>query len=48
MSTPNIDSAPAGGRAELIKDTTTADFKADVIDASNDALVLVDQKLIRI
>jgi len=42
MSTPIIDSAPAGGGAELIKDTTTADFKTDVIDASNDALVLVD------
>jgi putative thioredoxin len=42
MQTPIIDTPPDGGGADLIKDTTTADFKTDVIDASNDALVLVD------
>lgn len=42
MPTPIIDNAPEGGGADLIKDTSTADFKADVIDASHDALVLVD------
>ena len=42
MQTPIIDTPPDGGGTNLIKDTTTADFKADVIDASHDALVLVD------
>lgn len=32
----------AGGPADLVKETSTAAFKADVIDASKSALVLVD------
>jgi putative thioredoxin len=32
----------AGGGADLVKETTTAAFKADVIDASKTAVVLVD------
>ncbi len=32
----------AGAAADLVKDTTTAGFKADVIEASKNALVLVD------
>ncbi len=42
MEPPILGSAPAGDAADLIKDTSTQAFKADVIDASNDALVLVD------
>lgn len=42
MQPPLDDSAPADGAAGLIKDTTTHDFMADVIDASHEALVLVD------
>ena len=34
--------APAAGGADLVKETSTAQFKADVIDASKQALVLVD------
>lgn len=34
--------AAGGGAADLVKETTTAAFKADVIDASKTALVLVD------
>jgi putative thioredoxin len=32
----------AGGSSDLVKETTTAAFKADVIDASKNAVVLVD------
>ncbi len=39
---PIIESGPGSAVADLIKDTTTQDFVADVIEASNDALVLVD------
>ena len=42
MQTLNIDGTPRGGGSELIKDSSTSGFKADVIDASHDALVLVD------
>ena len=42
MEPPILGGAPAGDAADLIKDTSTQAFKADVIDASNDALVLVD------
>jgi len=42
MQPPDHDSAPADGAADLIKDTTTQDFVADVIDASHEVLVLVD------
>ena len=42
MEPPVHDSAPSDGAAGLIKDTTTQDFMADVIDASHDTLVLVD------
>ena len=42
METPLIGGAPEGDAADLIKDTSTQDFKADVLDASKDALVLVD------
>jgi len=42
MQPPVHDSAPADGAPGLIKDTTTHDFMADVIDASQEALVLVD------
>src|SRR4051812_17453314 len=34
--------AAAGGSADLVKETSTAAFKADVIDASKEAVVLVD------
>ncbi len=34
--------AAGGGAADLVKETTTAAFKADVIDASKSAVVLVD------
>jgi putative thioredoxin len=37
-----IGAAAAGNGADLIKDTTTASFMADVIDASHDAAVIVD------
>ena len=42
MQPPPHESAPADGAAGLIKDTTTQDFMADVIDASSEVLVLVD------
>ncbi|MGI9386243.1 MAG: thioredoxin [Methyloligellaceae bacterium] len=44
MVTPLLGAAdnPQGGDADLIKDTTASDFVADVIDASKDALVVVD------
>ena len=42
MEPPLIGSAPEGDAADLIKDTSTQAFKADVLDASKDALVLVD------
>ncbi|MEM8743459.1 MAG: thioredoxin [Pseudomonadota bacterium] len=42
METPLIGGAPEGDAADLIKDTSTQAFKADVLDASKDALVLVD------
>ncbi len=35
-------SAPADGKRPAIKDTTTAEFAVDVIEASNDQIVLVD------
>lgn len=41
MEPPILQGEPADG-GDLIKDTTTQDFKADVIDGSHDALVLVD------
>jgi putative thioredoxin len=37
-----IGAAATGNGADLIKDTTTASFMADVIDASHDAAVIVD------
>jgi putative thioredoxin len=37
-----ISAAAAGNGADLVKDTTTASFMADVIDASHDAAVIVD------
>lgn len=42
METPIIGGATDGDAAELIKDTSTQAFKADVLDASADVLVLVD------
>ncbi len=42
MQTPDMNTPASIGGAELIKDSSTADFKADVIDASHGALVLVD------
>ncbi|RME95120.1 MAG: co-chaperone YbbN, partial [Alphaproteobacteria bacterium] len=33
---------PKSGDGDLVKDTTTQNFMADVIDASREALVLVD------
>ena len=39
---PGAAPAAAGGGGDLVKETTTAAFKADVIDASKQALVLVD------
>lgn len=42
MEPPILDSQPATGGADLIKDTSTSEFVADVVDASKDALVLVD------
>ncbi|MDA7946434.1 MAG: thioredoxin [Hyphomicrobiaceae bacterium] len=42
MEPPIIGSAPGGDAPDLIKDTSTQAFKADVLDASKDALVLVD------
>lgn len=42
MEPPILESKPESGGAALIKDTSTSAFKADVIDASHDALVLVD------
>lgn len=37
-----LDLGSAAGPADLIKDTTTADFQADVIDASMEVPVIVD------
>lgn len=42
MEPPILETKPESGGADLIKETTTKDFVADVIDASKDALVLVD------
>lgn len=42
MEPPIIDSSPDEGGTGLITDTSTQNFKADVIDASHEALVLVD------
>jgi putative thioredoxin len=42
MEPPIIEGAPAHGSNNLIVNTSTQNFKADVIDASHDALVLVD------
>jgi putative thioredoxin len=42
MEPPILDSQPATGGADFIKDTSTSEFVADVVDASKDALVLVD------
>ncbi len=42
METPILGQGEAGADAGLIKDTTTAAFVADVIDASRDALIRVD------
>ncbi len=44
METPILGAADGhqGGGQHLIKDTTSADFVADVVDGSKDALVLVD------
>ncbi len=39
---PGAAPAAAGGATDLVKETTTAAFKADVIDASKTAVVLVD------
>jgi putative thioredoxin len=39
---PQAGTAPAASAGELVKDTTTADFKADVIDESMNQPVLVD------
>ena len=38
----NISAAPAGGNGALIKDSSTAEFMADVVDASNTVPVIVD------
>jgi putative thioredoxin len=42
MEPPILETKPESGGANLIKETTTKDFVADVIDASKNALVLVD------
>lgn len=42
MEPPILQDGAAGADGAQIKDTTTQDFKADVMDASQDALVLVD------
>lgn len=42
METPIIGGDDAGGEAGLIKETSTQNFVADVIEASREALVLVD------
>src|SRR5215472_12797334 len=39
---PLIGAAPASAGADLIKNSSTAAFMADVIDASNDQPVIVD------
>jgi putative thioredoxin len=39
---PGAAPAAGGGAADLVKETSTAQFKADVIDASKQAIVLVD------
>ena len=42
MEPPLLDQTPKDGESGLIKDTSTQGFMADVIDASREALVLVD------
>ena len=42
MEPPLLDQPPKDGESGLIKDTSTQGFMADVIDASREALVLVD------
>ena len=42
VSFGGLSAAPAGGGADLVKDTTTAGFAKDVIEGSKQALVLVD------
>ncbi len=42
MESPILGNTPESETPGLIKDTSTQDFKADVLDASQDALVLVD------
>lgn len=42
MEPPILQDNAGDSGSDLIKDTSTQDFKADVIDASQDALVLVD------
>ena len=42
MEPPILEKKPESGGADLIKETSTQSFAADVIDASKDALVLVD------
>ena len=42
MEPPLLAKTPEDGNTGLIKDTTTQDFMADVVDASHEALVLVD------
>jgi len=42
MEPPILEQKPESGGADLIKETSTQNFAADVIDASKEALVLVD------
>lgn len=42
ISGANNNAEPAGGAAGLVKDVTMATFRTDVLDASKDALVLID------
>ncbi len=42
MEPPILESKPESGAVDLIKETSTKGFVGDVIDASNEALVLVD------
>jgi putative thioredoxin len=42
MEPPILEKKPESGGTDLIKETSTQSFAADVIDASKDALVLVD------
>ena len=41
MEPPILEQKPESGGADLIKETSTQNFAADVIDASKEALVLV-------